>query len=187
MKKISQMIHNIYNVPFTRINEHWILNGEFNSFPDSPYIDYNINTKANSFHFNELELYPSWYNKVAFDIVTETVYNYPHPRISEKTIRPIGAKCMFIIVGAPYTLQMLQNKGFKTFSPFINEEYDNLQDPVQRIHAIQKEIKRLCDISINQINNVFVEYKHIIEHNFSHLKYVKEQEIIKVNKQLDND
>lgn len=159
------MRYRIYNTPFTRINEHWNLSDMFNSSPSESYANSLINTKSKSHHDNINDIQMPLYDKIAFDIVAETVYNYPHPQITEKTIRPIVSKRMFIIVGAPFTLQMLHNKGFKTFSPFINESYDLCTDPHLRMSMILDEITRLCNLPLKEIKESLIKYEDTLNHN----------------------
>jgi hypothetical protein len=179
------MHHRIYTTPFTRINEHWISDNSINGSPSDPYKDPLIKNKANYYKENNiLDLQASWYKHIAIDIVTETVYNYPYPQTTEKILRPLLCKRMFIIVGAQNTLAWLQSKGFKTFSPFINEEYDNIQDPKNRIIAITSEIKRLCNIPIATIQDTILEHSDVLEHNFNLLQNLEKIEFQQIEKDL---
>jgi len=178
------MKHRIYNKPFTRINEHWNTSNIFDSSPSESYCNPLITSKLG--HYDISDLQPQLYNKIAIDILTETVYNYPYPQITEKTLRPLSTKRMFILVGAPFTLQFLKDKGFKTFSPFINEEYDIIIDPHKRLQFIINEIKRICNIPLPEIKNILINYKNILEHNFTTLKNLVDTESKELEILLDN-
>lgn len=39
----------------------------------------------------------------------------------------------FIVYGSPFTLKSLRELGFKTFSPFIDESYDETISPFRRM------------------------------------------------------
>jgi len=170
------VFHRIYSKPFTRINEAWNFNGEMNSSIQKPYRDALVTGKTN-IHQICKNLYCDFYKNIAFDIVTETVYNYPYPQITEKTIRPIVHKRMFIIAGVPGVIRLLQDKGFKTFSPFINEGYDNIKDPHKRMQAIVDELVRISKFSIDEIRETMLQYKSILQHNYDHYVWLCNHEI----------
>jgi hypothetical protein len=178
------MKHRIYTSPFTRINEHWVKNNKVNGHPSEPYADDLVQGNSNNFHHNILDLQSNWQQIVGIDIVTETVFNYPYPQTTEKTLRPILSKRMFIIVGAPKTLNWLQSLGFKTFSPFINEDYDDIDDPTLRILALIDEIKRVGEMDIEYIKDNLSIFKHTLEHNFDLLKSLEKYEIASLKEQL---
>ena len=56
----------------------------------------------------------------------------------------------FVFVGNYHGLKKLKELGYRTFHPYINEEYDNIEDSIQRMKAIVKEIKRLTDLSFDE-------------------------------------
>ena len=61
----------------------------------------------------------------------------------------------FIVYGSPFTLKSLRELGFKTFSPFIDESYDETISPFRRMQKITKEIKRLCSMSDTEMHSGF--------------------------------
>ena len=87
--------------------------------------------------------------------------------LTEKTFKPIKAKHPFIIAGSPYVLERLRKMGYKTFSLFIDESYDTIEDDFLRIEAITNEISRLCNFTKKE----WLEFQEfsipIIEHNFN--------------------
>tara|TARA_R110001592_G_scaffold101680_1_gene287615 strand:+ start:1165 stop:1704 length:540 start_codon:yes stop_codon:yes gene_type:complete len=161
------MFHRLYPRPFTRINEAWNPLAGLDSSPGVPYCDKIITGSSNQFHTDEN--FCEFYNHVAIDIVSETVFNYPHPQITEKTYRPILQKRMFIIVGPPDSLVLLKNHGFKTFDPWICEDYDVIKDPLVRMTAILAEIDRLTDLPLDTIQDYMLKCNSIIEYNRKHL------------------
>ena len=73
----------------------------------------------------------------------------------------------FVIVGQFETLKVLKELGFKTFSPIINEDYDNEKDNEKRMDLVIEEIKRLNNMTHSEIDNMFWEFKGILIHNFN--------------------
>jgi hypothetical protein len=179
------MQHRIYTKPFTRINEHWIFNAETDGTPGDPYKDSLIESKANQFHNEINDLQADWYKHVGIDIVTETTFNYPYPIIDEKILRPIFCKRMFILVAPMRILESLKNKGFRTFSPFINEEYDTISDPVMRINALTNEIDRLCAKPLHEIKEAITAHTDILDHNFNLMMSLEIKEFNELEKELD--
>jgi len=66
--------------------------------------------------------------------------------LSEKTFKPIACGHPFIIYGAKFSLQRIKELGYKTFEPFIDESYDNLDD-ISRIDKIIMILKDFCQKS----------------------------------------
>jgi hypothetical protein len=122
-----------------------------------------------------------FYKKIAVDLVTESVYNYPYPFVSEKTIRPIACKRLFIIIGSPGTLALLHSKGFETFSDVIDESYDLIIDPVKRWHALEHTITDFITKPLDEIRSIVQSKKSILDNNFLTLKNLQKLEIKQLN------
>ncbi|MBT4209180.1 hypothetical protein HOE22_12695 [Candidatus Woesearchaeota archaeon] len=90
------------------------------------------------------------YKKTFFSVVVETLYNEDSIFIDEKVWKAIDATHPFIFVGNHHGLKKLKELGYRTFHPYINEEYDNIEDSMERMKSIVKEIKRLTDLSFDE-------------------------------------
>lgn len=119
----------------------------------------------------------NFYNMIACDLVVETVLNYPYPYITEKTLRPIACKRMFIIVGAQNTLSLLKGKGFKTFSDIVDERYDTIECPITRLKSAVYEMEKICNIPLDELKNIMQLHQNIFEHNFNVLKNLQNREL----------
>ncbi len=134
-----------------------------------------------------------------FAIITETKYlqditNKTHPHIyldlmdkdyevpitidtnfidcitfTEKTYKFILAKMPFILCGMPGALAVLREQGYKTFSPWINEAYDLIENDEDRAVAISEEIERLCSMSDEWWLEAQKELLPRLKHNFEYL------------------
>lgn len=107
-----------------------------------------------------------FYKDSLISIVTETNFNENEITMTEKSIKPIKEKHPFIIVGVCGTLKQYRKLGYKTFNDFWSEEYDDINNPWDRL----KEIIRIC-VEINQWDsNKILEFKQqvkpIIDHNY---------------------
>lgn len=64
--------------------------------------------------------------------------------LNEKIFKPVLKKHPFILMSRPGALEKFKSIGYKTFHPYINEDYDTEIDDHKRMIMILKEVKRLC-------------------------------------------
>jgi len=102
-------------------------------------------------------------------ICTETYTHGEYKSLTEKVFKPIANFQPFVFVAYPGALKLLRELGFKTFSPLIDESYDNEPDEAIRLHMIHAEITRICSMSREEIHNWFWSMKEIFLHNHKHL------------------
>lgn len=101
-----------------------------------------------------------YYKDSYFSIVTETLFfkkdilgQHHRPFVedsmflTEKTYRCFAMLHPFILFARPHSLKELRRQGYKTFSPFINETYDSIEDDYGRFEAIIREIIRLSNLT----------------------------------------
>lgn len=115
-----------------------------------------------------------YYRDTYFTVVSETNYNTSDLRevgrfLSEKTFKPISYFHPFILISVPNSLQSLRELGYKTFHPYIDESYDLEKDDVGRMKMIVSEVKRLSNLSKNEIIDFIYDTRNIVEHNFNNL------------------
>ena len=122
--------------------------------------------------------------RALWHVVTETVYFLPKLHLTEKIFKPIAVKRPFILVAAPGNLAYLKSYGFKTFDRWIDESYDLEQDHYVRIEKITAEIRRLCEMTPQELNIMYQEMKPILEYNYNHF-FGKFKHVI-VNELVDN-
>lgn len=104
------------------------------------------------------------------NIVSETYFYETNTAfISEKTFKPIMALQPFIVLGPYNTLKRLKEFGYKTFHPFINEEYDDIENSQERFDIIMNEIDRLSKYSISDMQTLVRNCADICIHNYFNL------------------
>lgn len=109
-------------------------------------------------------LHDSW-----MEIVTETWFtDESSAYLTEKTLRPMLLLKPFLHVGTPYALHHLRLLGFRTFSPWIDESYDDAADPALRMTLLFREIDRLCALSHTEWQRLYAECWPVLRHNFLH-------------------
>lgn len=102
-------------------------------------------------------------------VISEASYAEDTCFISEKSFKPIVGYHPFIIFGNKYSLKYLRELGYKTFSPYIDESYDEL-DSWERLNAIIVSLQKIKNIPINERLNWFLQMKDILIHNFETLR-----------------
>ena len=110
------------------------------------------------------------YKDSMFTIVSET-YFFEQSKvhyISEKVLKPMIHNHPFILFAKPGILKFLKEKGFKTFHPYIDEIYDEIDDDIERFACISREIERLCSQTDEEKLEWMKNIKPIVEHNFNH-------------------
>lgn len=86
--------------------------------------------------------------------------------ITEKTWKGISCRKPFIMYSTPQHLKRLQILGYKTFSPYIDESYDLIEDNKERFYAIVNEIDRINKLPQKEFIDLIVNIQPIISHNF---------------------
>lgn len=105
-------------------------------------------------------------------IISETVFNHPYPRFTEKTISALLSHRPFIIIGAPNSLNALKEKGFATFDNFIDESYDKITDPTQRLEQIFDLVKSINEKTLDQLKQNVLQSKDKLIHNKNLMKNI---------------
>jgi hypothetical protein len=82
------------------------------------------------------------FNSTAVSVVLETVVDRVH--LTEKILRPIACGHPFILAAGAGSIKLLQHYGFHTFSPWIDESYDQESNIDRRLDMIVAEMKRLA-------------------------------------------
>jgi hypothetical protein len=101
-------------------------------------------------------------------LVTETVASGRRHHLTEKTFKPIAMGMPFVLVATQGSLEYLRSYGFKTFGHLWDEGYDTIEDPHQRIQAISRLLKNLCDLSVKERASLFHDALPTINHNWNH-------------------
>lgn len=104
------------------------------------------------------------YNQSAYSLVCETNFNNDYVFYTEKTVKPILARRLFVHLSHQYSLRGLRELGFKTFEGIIDESYDEIEPAIQRHQAALEQLRWLCQQDQQQI---LEQARPIVEHNFN--------------------
>jgi len=85
--------------------------------------------------------------------------------ITEKTVKNLYVGKPFIMYSGPRSLELLRKQGFKTFSPWLDESYDVIENSYLRLEAIKQEIDRIASLSYEELTRMQEEMLPIFEYN----------------------
>jgi hypothetical protein len=105
------------------------------------------------------------YANTGIEIVLETLFDDSRWHLTEKALRPIACGQPFMLVATAGSLQYLQQYGFKTFAGLIDESYDSIQNPRQRLQAVIAEMTRISLLSPLDKLQLFSALNQIAEQN----------------------
>lgn len=106
------------------------------------------------------------YQNSLYSLVAETNFeNYFF--FTEKTAKALYGQRPFVFFGAQGQLEDLRNLGFKTFGSIIDESYDSILDPTERLASAFEQVRWLFD----QNHQLLHQRLHpIVKHNCAHIQ-----------------
>jgi hypothetical protein len=104
------------------------------------------------------------YNNYFIEIVAETDI-YTDKFYTEKTIKNFYLGKPFLLWSGANSLSRLQNEGFQTFSPYIDESYDRISNVRDRFEAIVMEIDRLAKLPNHELARIHDALSERFEYN----------------------
>jgi hypothetical protein len=104
-------------------------------------------------------------NNSLIHVVTETVYRGNKNHLTEKTFKPIVMQQPFILQSCKGSLEYLRRYGFKTFSEFWDESYDQADDST-RTYEIGKLLQDINSMSQKEKASLQSSVSNTVEHNY---------------------
>jgi len=139
--------------------ENWSTNK--NKFIDNLPLNYD-NKKNQHWNSNYDESYI--FNNSFLWISSETKKTHEGVYITEKTWKAIAYGSPFCINGDNGSLRYLKSMGFKTFSEYWDESYDEDND-IEKIKKITNIVKNICDKSLDELHHLYASMLPILKHN----------------------
>ena len=99
-------------------------------------------------------------------LVTETCYWDRKDHLTEKVFKPIVSQMPFVMVGPAHSLKYLRSYGFKTFDYWLDEGYDEIEDPFDRMQAVTDLIEKICRYDIRDLEDMLKEMRPTLDHNY---------------------
>lgn len=110
---------------------------------------------------------PNAYIDTYFSVITETIFDYPHTFRTEKIWKPMIMEHPFVVAANPGFYRDLKQAGFKTFDSLIDESFDTIDNPQQRIDRIVDTVQHICD---NGAESFWAATAGICKYNYQHLR-----------------
>lgn len=108
------------------------------------------------------------YSRCGMEVVLETLFDDARLHLTEKSLRPIACGKPFILAGTTGSLEYLKSYGFKTFSSYIDESYDQISDPLQRLQAIAKLMSDISKLPTSNKQELWTNLNGIAQYNRQH-------------------
>ena len=155
---------------FSKFDKNKIING-YNRLQKIKYNKLDVSNfesiDGRYLELDNLELYKNSY----FSLVTETeFFEKWSSYTTEKVLKPIQQLHPFIVLGRPHTLKYLKSYGFKTFSDFWDESYDEEIINSKRIFKVYNLFQELCNKTDNEWYELINSMKDILIYNRNVLK-----------------
>ena len=102
------------------------------------------------------------YNQTNYSVVAETNFDNHYNFYTEKIVKPIMCKRLFVAIAGQHYLKNLRSFGFRTFDGIIDESYDLESDSQIRWTKAMQQVTWLChqDTAV-----IFAQAAEIVEHN----------------------
>jgi hypothetical protein len=123
----------------------------------------NTSDATSSADYNNLD-----YITTGIEVVLETLFDDQRLHLTEKALRPIACGKPFMLAASAGSLEYLRGYGFQTFSGLIDESYDQVTDPAQRLQAIVTEMKRIAALPQHQKLQLYQQLNVIAQRNKQH-------------------
>ena len=141
--------------------------------------EHNINKGLYGKHFSGYPFDKKLYLDTYFSVVSEThsgAHNCnPQFFPTEKTYKAIINCHPFIMLSTQNFLHNLKEQGYKTFDPYINEEYDKEPDAYKRMNLAIDQVEKLCKdgVPVDMFSNAVYNYANLISRAETHIKLVE--------------
>ena len=116
---------------------------------------------------------PQAYVDTSFSVVTETIFDYPYSFRTEKIWKPMIMGHPFVAVANRGYYRDLKNAGFKTFSHLIDESFDLIDNPTDRINRVVDTVAHVC---YNGARDFLAAAAEQCKYNYQHLREYNKQQ-----------
>ena len=127
------------------------------------YFQNNLSSSTSSADFTVED-----YCATDIEVVLETLFDDKRLHLTEKSLRPIACGHPFILVATQGSLQYLRNYGFRTFGDVIDEGYDLIENPLDRLKAIVMAMKQITNWTKEEKQYKMRLLQEIAEYNKQH-------------------
>jgi hypothetical protein len=130
-------------------------------------------------HFAIAKLYPNFFVEIVCETFLTGRSFYP----TEKTWRPFMCRTPFLTLGPRGFLTNLRKLGFRTFSQWWDESYDedaDLDNGRVTINSIQQTQQRLSMLDTQELEGIYIDMLPTLEHNYQTFVNLKQQDFARI-------
>ena len=127
------------------------------------YFQSNLSSSTSSADFTVED-----YCSTDIEVVLETLFDDERLHLTEKSLRPIACGQPFILAATHGSLQYLRNYGFRTFGGIIDESYDLIENPLDRLTAIVTSMEQITNWTKEERQYKMRLLQEITEYNKQH-------------------
>ena len=162
LDKVIMTYHRRWNVDL-RETDHIFESEGLEFLPESNYTHSVHQVRYHGHKMNLSQVVPFVvYNDSYYSVVAETNAVNEFNFYTEKVVKPILGRRLFVAIAGQGYLQRLRSVGFKTFSDVIDESYDLEPDHTTRWGMAMDQVKFLTEQDPVEI---YAKIKHVVEHN----------------------
>jgi hypothetical protein len=99
----------------------------------------------------------------------DNAVNNSYFSMTEKTAKVVYYRQPFVVYSDANFLKRFRQSGYQTFSPLVDETYDMLTNPVDRILSINDQIEKLNNLEIKQFKKIMFDLQVQTTHNYKQL------------------
>jgi hypothetical protein len=149
-----------------RVADHF-----FNTTLQYPYVSPNLDTTwevSDNINHNVSQTVP-WeiYRRTSVSLAVESVSTGSMFFMAEKISKPMMALRPFIVFGIKGYIKQLNQLGYNTFHPYIDESYDEIEDDIQRWQAAFDQVIKLQSQDCQQL---YIDLEDRLKYNLTTLK-----------------
>lgn len=174
-EKVDKMLEDLERTNFGKVSKsikRWLL-----ECPHELTLSNNVRDKWSNVTYDTIRgsdfhlLIETHYDQKEY-VSNDKVYSrdFSPSSITEKAYKPIACSTPFIAFATPNWLEDLRALGFKTYAPYINEDYDKETDSNKRLNMIVAEIERICSLDADSYKELVENCKSIAAQNLQILK-----------------
>jgi len=130
------------------------------------------------------------FSNAYFNIVIESHMDVDQSNgvlLTEKTFKPIKNAQPFIIFGAKGSLKLLRDMGYKTFDDVLDNSYDEIENTTERFKTAIDMVLNLLDNPSFLLKDIYIKCKEDIIHNQNLFLSSKEDRLLELIKDIQND
>ena len=107
------------------------------------------------------------YDNTFFNLLSENHFDVRTIFLSEKVFKCVAWYSPILFMTTPGSIEKFESLGYKSFEPFINQEYDKEENNGKRLKMILDECERICEMDSKSMLDWYKDQREILEHNYN--------------------